>query len=146
MCLYDTVGVLKYTERIYSSQCSSLRRSQNVVYYELPSVLWRCWLGDRKGIRPIKKTVVGCWHGYLSGVRCKVAYGPADATATHCHCLLLHINPDWFCLLGPAHPGSPDKGPLNRCVCVCMSISIVMWCCSRAGRWWIRQEVGQHGK
>ena len=24
-----------------------------------PSVLWHCWLGDRKGIRPVKKT--GCW-------------------------------------------------------------------------------------
>ena len=21
-----------------------------------PSVLWHCWLGDRKGIRPVKKT------------------------------------------------------------------------------------------
>jgi len=24
-----------------------------------------------------------CWHGYLCGVRCRLAYGPADATATH---------------------------------------------------------------
>jgi len=24
--------------------------------------------------------VVGCWHGYLSGARCRLAYGPADAT------------------------------------------------------------------
>jgi len=30
----------------------------------LPSVLWRCWLGGRKGIRLV---VVGCWRGYLSG-------------------------------------------------------------------------------
>ena len=28
--------------------------------------------------------VVGCWHGYLSGVRCRLAYGPSDANATHC--------------------------------------------------------------
>ena len=28
--------------------------------------------------------VVGCWHGYLSGARCRLACGPADATATHC--------------------------------------------------------------
>jgi len=34
--------------------------------------------------------VVGYWHGYLSGARCRLAYGPADATATHC--LLLHFN------------------------------------------------------
>jgi len=31
---------------------------------------------------------VGCWHGYLSGARCRLAYGPADATAAHC--LLTH--------------------------------------------------------
>jgi len=50
----------------------------------VPSVLWRCWLGGRKGIQPIKNWVVGYWHGYLSGARCRLAYGPADATATHC--------------------------------------------------------------
>ena len=49
-----------------------------------PSVLWRCWLGGRKGIRPVKNWVVGCWLGYMSGARCRLAYGPADATATHC--------------------------------------------------------------
>ena len=32
----------------------------------LPSVLWRCWFGGRKGIRPVENWVVGCWHGYLS--------------------------------------------------------------------------------
>jgi len=50
----------------------------------LPSVLWHCWLGGRKGIRPVKNWVVGCWRGYLSAARCRLAYGPADATATHC--------------------------------------------------------------
>ena len=50
----------------------------------LPSVLWRCWLGGRKGIRPVKNWVVECWRGYLSGARCRLAHGPADATATHC--------------------------------------------------------------
>ena len=41
-------------------------------------------LGGRKGIRPVKNWVVGCWHGCLSGVMCKLAYGPTDAT----YCLL----------------------------------------------------------
>ena len=50
----------------------------------VPSVLWHCWLGSRKGIRPVKNWVVGCWRGYLSGAMCRFAYGPADATATHC--------------------------------------------------------------
>ena len=57
----------------------------NDIYkYKLPSVHWRCWLGGRKGIRPVKNWVVGRWRGYLSGVRRRLAYGPADATATHC--------------------------------------------------------------
>ena len=50
------------------------------------SVLWHCWLGGRKGIRPVKYWVMGYWCGCLSGARCRYAYGPADATAT---CLLL---------------------------------------------------------
>jgi len=29
-----------------------------------------------------------------------------------------------FTFLVPAHPGSPGKGPLNACVCVCHSIPI----------------------
>jgi len=40
-------------------------------------------LGGRKGIRPVKNRVVGYWRGYLSGARCRLACGPADATATH---------------------------------------------------------------
>jgi len=58
--------------------------------------------------------VVGCWHGYLSGARCRLAYGPAEATATHC--LLLQENPDWFT--------GVDKRPLNGCVCVCEVVKI----------------------
>ena len=54
-----------------------------VIYHTSLSVLWRCWLGGRKGIRPVKNWVVRCWLGYLSGSRCRFAYGPADATATH---------------------------------------------------------------
>jgi len=55
-----------------------------LVQYALPSVLWRYWLGGRKGIQPVKNWMVGCWRGYLSGARCRFAYGSADATATHC--------------------------------------------------------------
>jgi len=32
----------------------------------------------------VENRVVGCWRGYLSGARCRLAYGPADATAAHC--------------------------------------------------------------
>ena len=50
----------------------------------MPSVLWHCWLGGRKDIQPVKNWLVGCWHGYLSGARCRLSYGSADAIATHC--------------------------------------------------------------
>ena len=54
-----------------------------LVHAVLPSVLWCCWLGGRKVIRPVKR-VVGCWRVCLSGAMCRLAYGPADATAPHC--------------------------------------------------------------
>ena len=60
----------------------SFRGEINVLSIQSPSVLWCCWLGGRKDIRPVKNWVVGCWHGYLSEARCRFAYGPADATAT----------------------------------------------------------------
>jgi len=83
----------------------------------VPSVLWRCWLGGRKGIRPVKNWVVGCGHGYLSGARCRVAYGPADAIATHCLFASVKsrlVLPLWYRLTWVV----PDKGPLNGCVCL----------------------------
>ena len=84
----------------------------------VPSVLWRCWLGGRKGIRPVKKWVLGYWHGYLSGARCRLAYGPADATALTVSCSnKIQIG---FTFLVPAHPGSPGKRAVKRvCVCCC---------------------------
>ena len=53
-------------------------------YDLVPSVLWCCWLGGRKGIRPVKKQSGGVLAWLSSGARCRLAYGPADATATHC--------------------------------------------------------------
>jgi len=82
--------------------------------YFLPSVLWHCLLGSRKGIQPVNNWVVGCWHGYLSGARCRLAYGPADATATHC---LFSKIQNGFTFLVPAHPGSPGQRAIKR-VCV----------------------------
>jgi len=53
------------------------------LFERLPLVLWHCWMGGRKSIRPVKNWVVGYLHGYMSGARCKwSAYGPADVTAT----------------------------------------------------------------
>jgi len=41
-------------------------------------------VGRQEGHPACKKLSGGCWRGYLSGAQCRLAYGPADATATHC--------------------------------------------------------------
>ena len=80
------------------------------------SVLWRCWLGDRKGIRPVKNWVVRCWHGYLSGARCRLAQAQLMPLPLTVSCFSkIQIG---FTFLVPAHPGSPGKRAIKR-VCVC---------------------------
>ena len=41
-------------------------------------------VGRQEGHPACKKLSGGCWCGCLSGARCRLASGPADATATHC--------------------------------------------------------------
>jgi len=69
-------------------------------------VLWHCWLG-------VRIVSGGCWHGYLSGARCKwFAYGPADATATPSSLAWLKsrmVLPFWFRLTQVVR----EKRPLN---------------------------------
>ena len=60
-------------------------------------------VGRQEGHPACKKLSGGGWCGYLSGARCRLAYSPADATATHY--LLLQWNPDWFYLSGTGSPG-----------------------------------------
>jgi len=79
-------------------------------------VLWRCWLGGRRAIRPVKNWVVGCWHGYLSGARCILAYGPADATATLASVKSRLVLPFWYRLTRVVL----EKEPLNGSVCACV--------------------------
>ena len=83
----------------------------NTAYYwdrSVPSVLWRCWLGDRKGIWPVKDWVVRCWRGYLSGARCIWSSG--------CHSLSLCFSKILigFTFLVPAHAGSPGQRAIKR--------------------------------
>jgi len=41
-------------------------------------------VGLQEGHPACKNWAVGYWRGCLPGARCRLAYGPADATATHC--------------------------------------------------------------
>ena len=94
------------------------------VQFMLFSVLLRCWLGGRKGIPRVKNRVVGCWHGCLSRARGRLAYGPADATATHCLASVKSrlVWPFWCWLTRVV----PNKGPLNECVCLIQSIFCII--------------------
>ena len=92
----------------------------------MPSVLWCCWLVDRKGIRPVKKLSGGvlAWSSVWSEVQTCI-------WPSWCHCLPLSVScfskiQTGFTFLVPAHPGSPGKMAVKRvcvCVCVCHSTS-----------------------
>ena len=76
----------------------------------MPSVLWRCWFGSRKGIRSVKNRVVGCWS------EVQTCIWPSWC---HCHSLSFAsvkctlVLPFWYRLTRVV----PDKGPLNGCAC-----------------------------
>ena len=81
-------------------------------------MLWRCWLGGRKGIRPVKKLSGGvlAWLSLWSEVQ--TCIWPSWC---HCHSLSLasvksrSVLPFWYRLTRIV----PEKGPLNgMCVCV----------------------------
>ena len=83
----------------------------------MPSVLWRYWLGGRKGIRPVKSE----WWG--AGVVIYLERG-ADLHMAQLMPLPLTVScfskiQIGFTFLVPAHPGSPGKGAVKR-VYVCM--------------------------
>jgi len=84
-------------------------------------------LGGRKGIRPVKNCVLGCWRGYLSGARYRFAYIPADwSTATHCF-LLQEIQIGFgFTFLILADPGRPGKNPESHRTVVVVVVVVVV--------------------
>ena len=112
------------------NSCSSKsRRISCLVNQTWPSVLWHCWLGDRKGIRSVKKLSGGvlAWLSIWSEVQTCIW-----RSWCHCHSLSLasvkiQIG---FTFLVPAHLGSPGQRAVKRvCVCVCL------WTCL-----WTRHE------
>ena len=103
--VWDLINMQNVLNHV-SDRSSHLTGKQQIfftIWSIVPSVLWRCWLGGRKGIRPVKKMSgeVLTWLSVWSEVQTCIC--PADATATHC--LLLQQNPDWFYLSGTGPPG-----------------------------------------
>ena len=90
-----------------SSECALSRTSQYDSEERIPSVLWRCWLGGRKGIRPVKTE----WWGALErGADLHMAQLMPLPLTVSCFGKIQA----GFHLSGvPAHLGRPGKGPLN---------------------------------
>ena len=103
----------------------------------VPSVLWRCWLGSRKGIRPVKNRVVGvlAWLSVWSEVQ--TCIWPSWC---HCHSLSLApiksrlVLPFWYRLSQVVL----EKRPLNGSSRNAVILSMLMpgqSCCGCRWRW-----------
>ena len=91
----------------------------------VPSVLWRCWLGGRKGIRPVKNSSGGVLAWLSVWSKMQTCIWPSWC---HCHSLSLAsvksrlVLPFWYRLTRVV----TDKGPLNMCVCYfCLSSELL---------------------
>jgi len=71
---------------------------------------------------------LSCWHCHLSGARCRLAYGSADATATHCLASVKPrlVLPFWYRLTWVV----PDS-------LVCVKVPIAGIC----PQWWFLEDM-----
>ena len=98
--------------------------------YNLPSVLWCCWLGSRKGIQPVKMSGwVLAWLSVWSEVQ--TCIWPSWC---HCHSLsLASVKSRFiFTFLVLAYLGSPGQRAVKQ-VCVCVCYITVHSLCNRGG-------------
>ena len=93
----------------------SFHRLCSTYRYYLPSVHWCCWLGSKKGIRPVQNCDgVLAWLSLWSEVQTCIW-----PSLCHCHSLCLAsvksrlFLPFWYQLTRVV----PDKGLLSGCVC-----------------------------
>ena len=93
--------------------CNSLLNNCSTLICHL--LLWRCWLGVRKGSLRVNNWVVECWCSYLSGLH-MAKLMPLPLTVS---CFSkIQIG---FTFLVPAHLDSPGQRSVKRmCVCVCV--------------------------
>ena len=110
---------LKLTSGLLVSHC------QYSVYFlfipSVPSVLWRCWLGGRKGNPACEKLSGGVLAWLSAWSEVQTCIWPSWC---HCHSLSVAsvksrlVLPFWYRLTWVF----PEKGPLNGCMCVFISL------------------------
>jgi len=124
--------------------CSALYNLYYIILMN-PSVLWRCWLGGRKGIRPVKKPGGGVLAWLSAWSEVQTCNWPSWC---HCHSLSCFSKIQiGFTFLVPAHLGSHGKRVVKRvcvcvcvCVCACVRACVCVCACVRACVcvWWIQ--------
>ena len=101
----------------------------------MPSVLWRCWLGGRKSIRPVKNRVVVYWRGLSVCSEVQTCIWPSWC---HCHSLSLApvksrlVLPFWYRLTQVS-----GKEAVKWSLLLLNGPSLVQW----AGRWFDERNV-----
>ena len=81
-CQVRTVKIYCLTHRaLLISKCAAGESMWRLTIIECIQTLL---VGRQEGHPACKKLSCGVLYGYLSVTRCRLAYGPADATATHC--------------------------------------------------------------
>ena len=100
----------------------------NYHYTVMPSVLWRCWLCSRKGIRPEKIEWVLAWLSDCGEVQ--ICIWPS--WSYYYSLSVAPGNPDWFgfIFLVTAHQGSPGQNPET---CKMIVVVITTTCCRKHG-------------
>ena len=125
--------------------------------YYVPSVLWRCWLGGRKGIWPVKNLSGGvlAWLSLERDADLHMAQLMPLPLTVSCFSKI-QIS---FTFLVPSHMGGPGKRAVKRmCVCVCLIVitcdtgafmcrlqwvcsSLVLWRSTCQNRWHVRLHL-----
>ena len=99
----------------------------------MPSVLWCCWLGGRKGIQPVKKLSGGVLAWLSAWSEVQTCIWPSG-----CQCYSLSLASVKSSLVLPFWYRStrvvPDEVPLNGCVCGTIFMSCSLFTCLLY--WW----------
>jgi len=88
LCSRQTTMPPPHHSDFLQATCSSWHPTNSIKALKANCTDWITYfsaVSSRKGIWPVKTEWwdAGVVNGYVSGSRCRFAYGPADATATH---------------------------------------------------------------
>jgi len=111
-CMAKIYSVFKFVRRVWY-----LCRVSSYSGKWVPSVLWHCWLGGRKSIRPVKTEWWG--DGVVICLELRADLHMAQLMPLPLTVSCFSRRQISFTLLVPAHQGSPGERAVKR-VCVCV--------------------------